>query len=292
MAQSGKGSVKKGKPSYFMAILGVTIVLIFIGIFGWLVLDVAGYTKKLKEDVRVAVYLNDNAKKPDVDSLKAYLESRSYIKSVVYVDKEMAKKKYIAMTGDDFSKVLQSENPLEASLEFNLHSEFVRKDTLESIRHDMLNRPLVVKSVDYPAMVVDNFGTVLKWILIILIGLAVLFSTLSIILIDNTIRLAMYSNRFLIKTMQMVGATRQFISKPMNIRAIINGAIAAAISIVVLYLIILLVESLLPGLRDLRNTGKLMLLFFFLFVVGIGITLYSTNRSIVKYLKMKLDDLY
>lgn len=291
MSQSGKGSVKKGKPSYFMAILGVTIVLVFIGIFGWLVLDAAGYTKALKEDVRITVNLHDNAKKADVDSLKSYIESKPYIKSLEYVDKEKAKKRYIALTGEDFSKVIEW-NPLKASLEFNLKSQYVRKDTLESISRDMRNRPLVVESVDYPVSVVDKIGPIIRWILIILIGLAVLFSTLSIILIDNTIRLAMYSNRFLIKTMQMVGATRQFISRPMNIRAIINGAVAAAIAIAVVYGIILLVESFLPDLKDLRNTGKLLLLFFFLFVIGIGITLYSTNRSIVKYLKMKLDDLY
>jgi cell division transport system permease protein len=128
--------------------------------------------------------------------------------------------------------------------------------------------------------------------LIGLITLAVIFSILSIILIDNTIRLAMYSNRFLIKTMQMVGATRQFISKPMNIRAIINGTIAAAIAIVIIYILILVFEGFVPYLKDLRNNGRLIMLFLLLLLIGIGITVFSTNRSVVKYLKMKLDDLY
>jgi cell division transport system permease protein len=113
------------------------------------------------------------------------------------------------------------------------------------------------------------------------------------VLIDNTIRLAMYSNRFLIKTMQMVGATRGFISKPMNIRAIINGALSAIISIVFIYGIIFIFEHyLLPELKDLRDNGMLMLLFAFLFVLGIGISVFSTQRSVIKYLKMSLDDLY
>ncbi len=102
----------------------------------------------------------------------------------------------------------------------------------------------------------------------------------------------MYSNRFLIKTMQMVGATRGFISKPMNIRAIINGAIAALISIVVIYIIIVLFEAYLPYLSDLRDNKMLIVLFLFLFVLGIGISLFSTHRSVIKYLKMSLDDLY
>jgi cell division transport system permease protein len=92
--------------------------------------------------------------------------------------------------------------------------------------------------------------------------------------------------------MQMVGATRQFISKPMNIRAVINGAIAAIIAIVIIYILILIFEGFLPYLKDLRNNGKLMMLFILLIVLGIGISVFSTTRSVLKYLKMKLDDLY
>src|SRR5690606_15937335 len=123
-------------------------------------------------------------------------------------------------------------------------------------------------------------------ILIGLVALAIVFSILSIVLIDNTIRLAMYSNRFLIKTMQMVGATRGFISRPMNFRAVINGALSAIISIALIYLIILLFENYLPYLKDLRDNTMLTFLFLFLLVLGIGISVFSTNRSVIKYLKM------
>jgi cell division transport system permease protein len=135
-------------------------------------------------------------------------------------------------------------------------------------------------------------GPTMQWILLGLVALAILFSVLSIILIDNTIRLSMYSNRFLIKTMQMVGAARGFISKPMNIRAVINGAIAAIISIALIYAIIILFENYLPYLKDLRDNDMLLMLFGFLLVLGIGISYMSTHRSVIKYLKMSLDDLY
>ncbi len=274
-----------------MAILGVTIVLFFIGIFGWIFLNAESYTNILKENVRIIAYIHDNAKKADVDSLKSYLQTQPYTKFIEYVDKETAKRRFIAQGEPDFSNILE-ENPLRASLEFNLKSSFVNKDMLDSIRKDLINRPLVVESVDYPSAVVEKLGPVIKWILVGLIILSVIFSALSIILIDNTIRLAMYSNRFLIKTMQMVGATRKFISRPMNLRAVINGAIAALIAIVIIYGLVLIFEGFIPYLKDLRHTGKLLMLFFLLIVIGIGITLFSTNRSIVKYLKMKLDDLY
>ena len=126
----------------------------------------------------------------------------------------------------------------------------------------------------------------------VLLTLAIVLGLVVIVLIDNTIRLAMYSNRFIIKTMQMVGATRNFISKPMNRRAVINGAVAAIIAIALIYGIILLIENFLPYLRDLRDNTKLLLLFLILILLGIGISVFSTHRSVVKYLKMKLDDLY
>jgi cell division transport system permease protein len=113
-----------------------------------------------------------------------------------------------------------------------------------------------------------------------------------IFLIDNTIRLAMFSNRFLIKTMQMVGATRWFIAKPLNVRAIINGAISGVIASVLLYIIIVVAEGSVGWLKTIHDTGLLVVLFIALILIGIAITLFSTHRSVVKYLRMRLDDLY
>jgi cell division transport system permease protein len=168
----------------------------------------------------------------------------------------------------------------------------VQKDTIAAIKADMEQRQLVVESVKYPAFVVEKMGSSVRVGLIVFASLAALFCVLSIILIDNTIRLAMYSNRFLIKTMQMVGATRGFIAKPLNMRAILNGAIAALVAISLIYGLMLLSEYFLPYLRDLRDNGKVFILFGFLILLGISITLFSTYRSVVKYLKMKLDELY
>jgi cell division transport system permease protein len=291
MAQFGKASSKRGKPSYFMAIVGVSIVLFFIGIFGFLFLSAGNYMRGLKEDVKVIVYLQNNARKPDVDQLRDYIAAKPYTKSIEYVDKEMAKSRMKTDGEENFEEFLE-ENPLPNSLEFHLKSEFVNKDTLTAIKSELSQKILLVESVKYPAALVEKIANIVKWILAGLIGLAVVFSLLSIILIDNTIRLAMYSNRFLIKTMQMVGATRNFISRPMNMRAVINGVVAAVIAIALIYLLIIGLERFVPYLRDLRNNLHLVMLFGIMLLLGIGISLFSTNRSIGKYLKMKLDDLY
>lgn len=291
MAQFGKSSSKRGKPSYFMSILGVSIVLFFVGIFGWIFLSASVYIKGLKEDVKMVAYLQKNAKQADIDSLQTFIRAQPYTKTVEYVDKESAKKKWLAGGESDFNELIE-ENPLPASIEFHLKGQYVQKDTMAAIKTSLLERVLVVQGVDYPVTLVEKMSNILRYVLIGLIVLAVIFSILSIILIDNTIRLAMYSNRFLIKTMQMVGATRNFISRPMSTRAIINGTLAAVFAIVVIYGIILVLENFVPYLRDLRDNGKLILLFLLLIVLGIGITIFSTNRSITKYLRMKLDDLY
>ena len=291
MTQISKSSAKRSKPSYFMAILGVTIVLFFVGIFGWLLLNASRYIDELKEEVQVQVYLRNNVPRTDIDSLQNYIAAKPYTKSVEYVDKETAKRRWLEKGEADFEELLD-ENPLPASIDFYTKSDYVQKDSLASIKNDISRFSMVVQSVNYPASLVEKMGPTMQWILIGLIILAGVFSILSIILIDNTIRLAMYSNRFIIKTMQMVGATRSFISKPMNIRAVVNGAIAAVISIVLIYALILVFENFLPYLKDLRDNSKLFILFSVLIILGIGISVFSTHRSVVKYLKMKLDDLY
>jgi len=274
-----------------MAILGVSIVLFFVGIFGWVLINASHYIDQLKEEVQVQVYIRNNVPQGDIDSLKNWLNKQPFTKSVEYIDKEKAKQRWLASGEDDFSELIE-ENPLPASIDFYTSSRFVQKDSLIKIKKELLAKSMIVQSVNYPASLVEKMGPTMQWILLGLVALAILFSVLSIILIDNTIRLSMYSNRFLIKTMQMVGATRGFISKPMNIRAVINGAIAAIISIALIYAIIILFEKYLPYLKDLRDNDMLLYLFGFLMLLGIGISYMSTHRSVIKYLKMSLDDLY
>jgi cell division transport system permease protein len=211
---------------------------------------------------------------------------------VEYVDKETAKKRYLASGEKDFSGFIDG-NPLPATVSFHIKSQYVVKDTLEAIKNDILaGRDLMIESVNYPAAVVEKMGPIIKWVLGALIALASVFGILAIILIDNTIKLSMYSNRFLIKTMQMVGATRRFITGPITRRAVINGALAALIAIACVWALVLLSEYLLPYLHDLRDNSRLVLLCALIMLLGIGITLLSTYRSVIKYLKMKLDDLY
>ena len=152
--------------------------------------------------------------------------------------------------------------------------------------------PGVIAEFQFPSETVTKVSSYVKTAAIIFLIAAILLTILVVFSIDNTIRLAMYSNRFLIKTMQMVGATRWFIAKPINQRAIINGLIASVIAIGAVWGTVLLIESFIPDFKLLHDTMGLIILFAIVIVLGITITLVSTHRSVIKYLRMKLDDLY
>ena len=290
MSQTGKASIKRGKPSYFMSILGVTLVLFLLGIIGWLVINANKLGDYFKENVEIRAYLRGDLNPKDSVALMNYISSKPYVKSIEYVSKEEGKKQYMQEESEDWSKVL-TENPLPNAIYFRIKRQYVQLDTLTNIKKD-LEAQTYVSDVKYPEALVGKLNKNIRIVSIALLVIVIIISLVVIFLIDNTIRLAMFSNRFLIKTMQMVGATRGFIAKPLNIRAIINGAISGLIASVVLYIIILILENYVRWLKTIHDSGLLLLLFLILIVLGIGITLFSTHRSVVKYLKMRLDDLY
>ncbi|MFT3904489.1 MAG: permease-like cell division protein FtsX [Niabella sp.] len=281
---------KRGKPSYFMPILGVTLVLFLVGIIGWLIINTRTLGQHFKENIEINVYLRDPLKPADSAALVQYISSKPYVKEYTFTTKEMAKKKYIADGNEDWGNVL-TENPLPSSIDFKLKPDYVQPDSMKAIKAD-LEQQTYVTDVQYQQELVSQLNRNINRISAVLLGIAVLLSLVVIFLIDNTIRLAMFSSRFTIKTMQMVGATRWFIAKPMDMRAILNGAISGVIAIIAVCLTIYFTERILPELKAIRNPGGLAILFVAMFVLGILITLVSTHSSVMKYLRKKLDDLY
>ncbi len=290
MAQSGKASIKRGKPSYFMSILGVTLVLFVLGLIGWLIMNATKLGQQFKENVELSADIRENLNPKDSIALVQYIASKPYVKEYRYITKEMARQIYIGDGNKNWDDILDY-NPLPNSINFKLKEQYVNKDSIAAIIAD-LEKQTYVSGVTYQQELVDSLNkNIRKWSLILLI-IALLLAIIVIVLIDNTIRLAMFSNRFLIKTMQMVGATRNFIAKPMDTRAILNGAISGVIAVAAIWFFVIWVENYEPALKAVHDTKGLILLFAGLIIMGIAITLFSTHRSVIKYLKMKLDDLY
>jgi len=292
MAQFGKASSKKGKPSYANAIIGVALVLFFFGIVGWFFLNIRKTGDYFKENIQVHTYLNPGVSKKRIDSLTRYIAAIPYVKSVEYITKEKAIEKYNTSNDSSWKKIIDA-NPLPESIDFFVKANYVEKDSLNILAANLeAAYPGAISEFQFPTETVAKVSDFVKTAAIIFLIAAVILTILVVFSIDNTIRLAMYSNRFLIKTMQMVGATRGFISKPINRRAIINGFISSAIAIGAIWGSILLLENLVPSFKLLHDNVGMLILFGAIIFLGIIITLISTHRAVIKYLRMKLDDLY
>ncbi|MEI8279233.1 MAG: permease-like cell division protein FtsX [Bacteroidota bacterium] len=281
---------KKSKPSYIYAIIGVSLVLFLLGTLGWLVINGRALTRVFKEDVEVQVEFHDNTRDENVEKLKSILDKQPFVRESKIITKEEAIKMESELEGENIIDFL-GYNPLFTSIALKLNADYVNKDSLSKVK-EFLMQSNVVREVSYPKVVVDQMNSNFRKISIILGSILLLLSIVVIILIDNTVRLAMFSNRFLIKTMQMVGATRYFISRPFTQRAVLNGLISGIISVIGLWIVISFAESQLPSLRVLHEPGLLAILMISMVIVGIIISLVSTHRSVIKYLKMHLDDLY
>lgn len=293
MAQFGKASSsKRSKPSYVYAIIGVSLVLFLFGIVGWFFLNLRKTGDYLKESIQVHTYLNRDANKKQIDSLTQYISSLPYANRVEYVTKEKAIQKWNAENDTSWKQFL-SNNPLPESIDFYVKADHVEKDSLAVLAANLQEAyPGVISEFQFPTETVAKVSKFVQTAAIIFLVVAILLTVLVVISIDNTIRLAMYSNRFIIKTMQMVGATRGFISKPMNQRAVINGLIASGIAIVAVWGSIIVIEQFIPDFKVLHDNRGLLMLFLLIIILGITITVLSTHRAVIKYLKLKLDDLY
>jgi cell division transport system permease protein len=292
MAQFGKASSKRSKPSYVYSIVGVALVLLIMGILGWIFLNFRSAGNSFKEDIRISAYLRTTSK-DSIDQIYKYIIAQPYAKNVQYISKEGAKEIWSKEgSSEDWAKILDY-NPLPESIDFYARSQYVNRDSLQKISDDIMSHfSNNIDELQYPKTLVNNLNERSSKLGLIFLVVAVVLCTIVIVSIDNTIRLAMFSNRFLIKTMQMVGATRGFIARPMGIRAVINGLISSAIAIVILFILIGWAEDQFPQLSAIRDTRLTIILFGGMILVGVGISLFSTHRSVIKYLKMSLDDLY
>jgi cell division transport system permease protein len=291
MAVNGQGTLKRSKPNYLYSIIGVAIVLFIMGIMGWLFINLHSIGDNFKEDIRISVYLR-TLDKNVISKIQQFISTQPYAKNVEYVDKEKAKEIWNKENNEDWGKML-NVNPLPESVDFFAKATYVNADSLTKISTAIENNfGKEITDIAYPKSLVTNLNERATKIGVLFLVLSVVLCLIVIISIDNTIRLAMYSNRFLIKTMQMVGATRNFISKPLLIRAVINGFMSAIIASILLFGLIEWATNQIPQISTLQVFSKNLLLFGGLIMVGIGISVLSTYRSVLKYLKMKLDELY
>jgi len=278
--------------NYLYAIISVALVLFLIGFFGLLLLHARQLIGVYKERVNILVEMKQTASRAEVDSLQVMLREQAYIKSgsVQYIDKESASVLMQKEFGEDFLK-LDLPNPFFDVLSFNVKASYMDRDSLESIRQQIRQRSSV-SDVFYQENLISDVGENLRNIGYIALGIGVFFIIVAVTLIHNTVRLSLYANRFLIKNMQLVGASWGFISRPYLWRSVGHGFIASVISVSALAGFLYWIRSDIPELSLLEDSLQFVVLFLGLILLGVLIYTFSTYYVVNKYLKMRVDDLY
>lgn len=288
--EAPKNSNRRLRSSYISAILSISLVLLMLGLLGLLVLDAKKISDYVKEHVELNVYLNDGIASADIKRFQKNIEQKPYAKSVVYISKQQALDSLMKELGEGALGMLES-NPLPATIDIRVNSAYSNPDSLKKI-HDELASSNLAREVTYQQTEVDKMNENFKAIAMVILVFCALLFFIAVALINNTIRLSMYSRRFLIKSMQLVGATRAFIRWPFLKRGILHGIYAGIIAGILLSGIIYVIHTRFPELGQLSDMRMLGILVGGVLVLGLLLSFISTFFAVNRYLRLKTDELY
>lgn len=274
----------------FNSIVSISLVLLLTGIMLFLGLMANRLSKHVKENITLSVIVDDEMPLPDAKMFQQRLEASPWVKSVEYIDKEQALKDLKENLGENPEDLLGS-NPLLASFEIFLKADFANTDSIKVIEAS-LRQNNGVEDVLYRKDLVHLVNENVRRISVILLVLAFFLTIISFSLIRNTVRLMIYSKRFLIRTMQLVGASNNFIRKPFLIENLWSGIIAAVVAMTILTGLMIYVEQRLNGSLQLLDFGTMVVVFFSLLIFGLIIIISATWLAVTRYLKMNVSDLY
>lgn len=278
------------RSSYVTSIISISLVLFLLGMLGLLVLNAKRLSDYVKENIGFSVILKENVKEVDIILLQKSLDASEFVKSTKYITKDEAAKELQQDLGEDFVEFL-GFNPLLASIEVNLYADYANTDSIQVIEKN-LNKYEHVKEVFYQKSLVSLVNENIRKISVIILVFSGLLFLVAITLINSTIRLSVYSKRFIINTMQLVGATRGFIRRPFLYRSAGNGILAGFIAIGFLSGILYLVQQEFKEIVSFQDIEIIGILFIGVLLIGIIMNWISTFFAVSKYLRMKVDKLY
>ncbi len=281
---------KKNKPSYLYSVISITLVLFMLGLMGLIFSHANSLTRHFKENLEFSMILEEGVTEEQRVALEKYLYTQPFVKSAKYVSKDEAAKDFSDSFDEDFLEIL-GENPLFDAINIYMKANYANPDSIAKIEKVLLEKK-EVKEVYYQAGLVDIVNANVKRITILLLIISVIFLLIAFTLIDNTIRLAMFSDRFLIKSMQLVGATRGFISWPFIKKSLINGLLSGILAVFLIIACLYFAQRNIPELGRLQNFSNLMIICGVVFIIGLLISYISTRSAVLKYLKAELDELY
>ncbi len=278
------------RASYISSIISITLVLFMLGLLGLIILHGRKLSNYVRENITITLLLREDVNDDMVLSFRQRLEQTGYVKASHYVTREEAARELSRELGEDFLQFL-GYNPLPPSIDIQLNAAYANTDSIAKIEQKLLANH-IVKDVAYQKSLIDEVNANIRKISLVISGFSILLLIIAIILINNTIRLSVYSKRFIIRSMQLVGATESFIRKPFILRSMLHGTYSGLVSIALLTGTLWLAEQKIPELAQLRDTRLFAFFFLGILVLGIVISAASTFFAVKRFLRMKSDSLY
>ena len=296
MKTNPRKKTKLGRFKFISVLFSTTLSLFIVGLFGVIVIQAKSLTSIIRENIEIQVFLRKNLSEAEITRLQSTLESKPYILKkdgkigVNFISQDEAAQSFLVDTGEDFKSFL-TENPLRDSYTIAIAEEYQTADKIKEIVEEIRTIDGVFE-VTYMMDLVESINQNLTKVALVLGGFILILIITVVMLINNTIKLALFSQRFLIRSMQLVGATRGFIKKPFLIRAFFFGILAGLIASGLLFVIIEYTKANIDGFAMLQNYMLLYYLFGGLVIIGGILSLFSTLQAVNKYLNMSLDELY
>ncbi len=278
------------RSSYVTLVVSISLVLFLLGIFGMVLINAHQLSNYFRESLSFTVMLKEDAREADIRMVQKDLDAKHYVKKTEYVSKDEAAAKLKSQLGEDFLEFM-GYNPLMPTIDVYLTAAYTHPDSIMKIEKYILEYP-VVDEVYYQESVLNLINDNIQKISAFLLIISALLFLISLTIINNTIRLSIYSKRFIINTMQLIGANRSFIRKPFLVKSLLLGFVAALISIGLLMGLMYLIEKEFFMLFTYENIKLFLLLCLLLIGVGVVINFLSTYMALNRYLNMSEDKLY
>ena len=291
MQKSGeKLASQSTRSSYVSTIVGITLVLFMLGVLGLVLLNARKLSSELRENIQLQVLLDASSTAKDVSDVKTALLQKVYIRSTAYVSKETAAEELKESIGENFIDFL-GFNPLSESFNISLIEDSTSAEAIKSIEKDLMGMDHI-ESVNYNADLIRLVNQNVKKVSIILAGLSALLLLVSIALINNTIRLAIFSKRFLIRTMKLVGATHAFIRKPFVIKSFYQGLVSALLAFCMIMGLLVFLKNEMPEFFLQNDVKSFVIIFLGIVVIGMLISYFATYFAVRKYIRLTTEKLY
>lgn len=286
----GSSSARKTKTIYISTVISIALVLLMTGLLGLILVHAKNLSNYVKENIVLNIIVSEGAKEVDITALQKQLDANPFVLKTQYVSKELAARNLTKDLGEDFVDFL-GYNPLLSSIDVYMKADYANNASIQSFSNQLTKNPLV-KEVIYQKSLIDMVNQNIKGIGLIILAFAGILLIIAVALINNTIRLAIYSQRFLIKSMQLVGATKNFILKPFLAYGIFHGLLAGLIAIILLLLTLYFAQQQVPEMIILRNWFEFSIVFIAVITIGILISGLSTYFAVSNFLRLKIYDLY